>query len=129
MKNLIKLSLILAIVLAGFGNIQAQNKPSKIETYKVYGNCGMCEARIEKAVKSIDGIESAEWDKKTKMIEVKYNPDEVELMEVHKAIAKVGHDTEKMEAENQVYEQLPACCQYERKAITKDGAENDDHQH
>jgi len=115
MKNLIKLSLILALVLPGFGNLQAQNETSIIEEFKVYGNCGMCEARIEKAVKSLDGVASAEWDKKTKLIEVKYNPDKVELMDVHKAIAKVGHDTEKMEVENEVYEQLPACCQYERK--------------
>jgi copper chaperone CopZ len=128
MKNLVKLFLILSIVLAGFGNIQAQNENSKTEAFKVYGNCGMCETRIEKAVKSIDGIESAEWDKKTKMIEVKYNPEKVTLMDVHKAIAKVGHDTEKMEAENEVYEQLPACCQYERKDITKDGDQHDGHQ-
>lgn len=128
MKNLVKLFLILSIVLAGFGNIQAQNENSKTEAFKVYGNCGMCETRIEKAVKSIDGIESAEWDKKTKMIEVKYNPEKVTLMDVHKAIAKVGHDTEKMEAENEVYEQLPACCQYERKDTTKDGDQHDGHQ-
>ena len=128
MKNLVKLFLILSIVLAGFGNIQAQNENSKTEAFKVYGHCGMCETRIEKAVKSIDGIESAEWDKKTKMIEVKYNPEKVTLMDVHKAIAKVGHDTEKMEAENEVYEQLPACCQYERKDTTKDGDQHDGHQ-
>lgn len=127
MKKTVKSILAIAILLVGFGNLQAQDV--KTEEFKVYGNCGMCKARIEKAVKSIDGVASAEWDKKTKMIEVKYNPEKVEQMDVHKAIVKVGHDTEKMEAENPVYEQLPACCQYERKDTTKDGDEYDGHQH
>ncbi|MDY0076323.1 MAG: heavy-metal-associated domain-containing protein [Bacteroidales bacterium] len=127
MKKTVKPILVITLLLVGFGKLQAQDV--KTEAFKVYGNCGMCEARIEKAVKSIDGVASAEWDKKTKLIEVKYNPEKVELMDVHKAIAKVGHDTEKMEAKNEVYEQLPACCQYERKDTTNTDDEHHGHQH
>lgn len=29
---------------------------NKTEKFKVYGNCGMCESRIEKAAKSVTGI-------------------------------------------------------------------------
>lgn len=32
-----------------------------------------------------------------------------------KKIAAVGHDTEKFEADDKVYEKLPGCCLYERK--------------
>ena len=129
MKNLVKLSVVLAIVLTSFGNIQAQNETSKTEEFKVYGNCGMCEARIEKAAKSVDGVTSADWDKETKMIEVTYNSGKVEMMDIQKAIAKAGHDTEKVEAEDAVYNDLPGCCQYERKKKMKDMHDHDGHQH
>ena len=127
--KMIKSILAIAIVLAGFGSLQAQTDMTKKEEFKVYGNCGMCEARIEKAAKGMDGVSSADWDQETKMIEVKYNPGEVEMMDIHKAIAKVGHDTEKVEAEDKVYEGLPGCCKYERKSHHDMHDKNDGHHH
>ena len=127
--KMMKSILAIAIVLAGFGSMQAQSDMTKKETFKVYGNCGMCEARIEKAAKGVDGVSSADWDQETKMIEVKYNPDEVEMMDIHKAIAKVGHDTEKVEAEDKVYEGLPGCCKYERKSHHDMHEDHEGHRH
>lgn len=130
MKNVMRSLIAMAILLVGFGNLHAQNENTKTEEFKVYGNCGMCEARIEKAAKGVDGVSSADWDQDTKMIEVKYNAGEVEMMDIHKAIAKVGHDTEKVEAEDKVYNDLPGCCQYERKAHHKDcDGHGHDHDH
>ena len=86
----------------------------KTEKFKVYGNCGMCETRIEKAANSVDGASAADWDKKTKIIEVKFDDSETSMDAVHKAIAKVGHDTKKYKAKDEVYEGLPACCKYDR---------------
>nr|NQU90279.1 heavy-metal-associated domain-containing protein [Bacteroidota bacterium] len=129
MKKLMKSILAITIVLAGFGNLQAQKETTKTEEFKVYGNCGMCEKRIEKAAKSVDGVESADWDQETTMITVKYNPDDVELLDVHKAIAKVGHDTEKAQAEDKVYDALPGCCQYDRSDDKKEEQGHDGHQH
>ncbi len=116
--------LVMAVILVGFGNLQAQDVKTK--EFKVYGNCGMCEKRIEKAANSVDWVASADWDKETKLIEVKYNPEKVKLMDILKAIANIGHDTEKVEAEDQVYNNLPGCCQYERKVHQKD---SNDHGH
>lgn len=116
------ISLLMVITLSVFAD-------NKTDEFKVYGNCGMCKNRIEKAAKSVDGVASADWDKETKTIEVEYNPEKVKLMDIHKAIAKVGHDTEKMEAENKVYEHLPACCQYERKKMMENIQNDDGHQH
>jgi copper chaperone CopZ len=45
----------------------------------------MCETRIENAAKSVDGVLSADWDKETQMIDVKFDSDK-----------------------------LPGCCKYER---------------
>lgn len=86
----------------------------KTQKFKVAGNCGMCEARIEKAAKSVDGVTAADWNKETKMIEVSFDAADTDLDKVHEAIAKVGHDTEKARADDETYENLPACCKYER---------------
>ena len=86
----------------------------KKEKFEVAGNCGMCETRIEKAAKSVEGVIAADWDKETKMIEVQFDSAKVEVHKVHMAIAKVGHDTKMHKASDEVYNELPGCCKYER---------------
>ncbi len=87
---------------------------AKTEKFKVYGNCGMCESRIEKAAKSVDGVSTAEWDKKTKMIEISFDASKTDIHKLHKAIAKVGHDTDMHKAKDKTYNALHSCCKYER---------------
>ena len=116
------LSLVIVIGLSTF-SLLAQSEKS--EKFEVAGNCGMCEARIEKAAKGVDGVSSAEWDKETKMIEVSYNPEKSELHSIHLAIAKVGHDTKLHKADNSVYDKLPGCCKYGR--MTSTSSDNDSH--
>ena len=41
------------LFLIGAITVFAQSKTEKL---KVYGNCGMCENRIETAAKSVDGV-------------------------------------------------------------------------
>lgn len=84
------------------------------EKFKVYGNCGMCENRIEKAAKAIDGVSSADWDKSTEMMEVSFDDAKTSLEAIEKAIAKAGHDTDNFKAEDKTYEGLPGCCKYDR---------------
>ncbi len=86
---------------------------SKTESIKVGGACEMCKARIEKAAK-IEGVTKAEWNKETKNLSLIYNPSAVSSDDVQKRIAAVGHDTEKLRADDKVYDKLPACCHYER---------------
>ncbi len=106
------LNLLLVFMILGITSVFAQD--IKKEEFIVYGNCGMCEKRIEKAVTDLDGVESADWDREPKMILVSFNSDEVSLEEIHKAIAKAGHDTEDEKTEDEVYDELPGCCKYER---------------
>ena len=105
--------LSLAIIM-GLSSISLFAMSDKTEKFEVAGNCGMCEARIEKAAKSVDGVSAADWDKETKMIEVSYNPEKSDLDNIQKAIAKSGHDTNLHKASNEVYNELPGCCKYER---------------
>jgi copper chaperone CopZ len=84
------------------------------KTFKVSGNCGMCETRIEKAAKSIDGVTTADWSKETKLIEVTFDSKKTDVHKIHMAIAKVGHDTEMHKAKDETYNSLPGCCKYKR---------------
>lgn len=83
--------------------------------FKVYGNCGMCEKRIEKAAK-IDGVLQADWDADSQMLRVTFDETKVKPGKIHQAVAAIGHDTEKARADDKVYAQLHGCCQYERPA-------------
>lgn len=96
------------------GTAAAAEKGTKTETFKVYGNCTMCEARIGKAVKSLSGVSAADWSTESKMITVKFNPKKVTLDDIHKKIAAVGHDTDKVKSTTGVYDKLPGCCHYDR---------------
>ena len=102
---------------------------SKTEKFKVYGNCGMCESRIEKAAKSVDGVTVADWNKETKMIEVSFNASKTDVHKVHMAIAKAGHDTEMHKALGDIYNALPGCCKYERAESTEKKKGHEGHNH
>jgi copper chaperone CopZ len=100
-----------ALFLMGAISVFADTKTEKIE---VKGNCGMCESRIEKAAKSVDGVSKADWNKETKKLEVTFDDTKTDLDKVEVAIAKVGHDTPKHKASTAVYDKLPDCCKYDR---------------
>ncbi|HKJ80174.1 MAG TPA: hypothetical protein VKA10_11595 [Prolixibacteraceae bacterium] len=79
----------------------------------------MFEKRIEKAANSVKGVSAADWNKETKMIEVKFDDSKINVHKVHMGIAKVGHDTKMHKADDKVYEEFPFCCQYNRTAEEK----------
>jgi Cu(I)/Ag(I) efflux system membrane fusion protein len=84
-------------------------------SFKVYGNCEMCKARIEKAALSVKGVLSAEWNKETKIIQLVTENYGVDKKVISKAIASAGHDTEYETATDNAYNKLPECCRYDRK--------------
>jgi mercuric ion binding protein len=86
---------------------------AKTETFKVWGNCDLCKARIEKAVK-VEGVTNADWSTKTKLLTVTFDPSKMNKDVLSKNLALAGHDTEKYIATGDVYAKLPGCCQYER---------------
>lgn len=117
--------LLIALIFGifAFTSVKAQNKENTESaatqqvdntTFKVYGKCGMCKKRIEGAVNELEGVQSANWDVESKMLTVKYDPSKVEEMDIHKQIASVGHDTEKVKATDEAYSNLMGCCKYER---------------
>ena len=94
--------------------VVTMNQPTvKTETFKVLGKCGMCKTRVEKTAKT-EGATSAAWDSKTQMLTVTFDPSKTNKDALSKKIASVGHDTELYKAPDDVYENLPGCCHYER---------------
>jgi len=108
----------LFVVVLGL-NIAAQThdhmnmSATKTETLKVWGNCDECKARIEKTVKA-EGATSADWNIKTKILTVTFDPAKTNIDSFSKKLAAVGHDTEKYKADDKVYNSLDACCKYPR---------------
>jgi len=78
----------------------------------VSGNCGMCQARIEKAALDTKGVTQAQWNNKTQELSVSFDQSKVSLKTIAKNIAASGHDTKYSKAPSTTYEKLPACCQY-----------------
>ncbi len=114
MKSLLKTIYISIFVITLFLPAEAYPMTGEVKTaeFKVEGVCGMCKDRIENGA-LIKGVKKAEWDKETELLTVIYDPDKVELMDIHKAIAELGHSTDKVKAEEKAYNKLPACCQYD----------------
>ena len=80
-------------------------------SFRVSGLCEMCKERIETAAMSVKGVKSATWDMDSKMLKVTCEGN-VKPLSIHKAVAKVGHDTELVKADDAVYKALPECCLY-----------------
>ena len=114
MKNL---NVIIAILfVATIFSVNAQEvKKSDTQTFKVEGVCGQCKSRIETAMDT-KGVRFAEWNKETKMLKVVYSPAKISLEEIHQKLADVGHSTEKVQATNEKYNELPDCCKYKTKS-------------
>ena len=106
-----KMLSLVCLFLIGTMSVFAQTKTEK---FKVYGNCGMCQTRIEKAAKSVEGVTKAKWNSEDNMLTVTFDESKAKLIDIHKAVAKVGHDTDLEKADDAVYAKLPGCCQYDR---------------
>jgi periplasmic mercuric ion binding protein len=106
------LSLVALFVLGTFTVFAGE----KTEKFKVNGNCGMCEKRIEEAATNVDGVDSADWDKENQVIEVTFDPSKTDIHKINEAIALAGHDTEMHRASDEAYNNLHGCCKYERMA-------------
>ncbi len=120
-KNII---IAIVVTLVGF-SVQAQDasnsdlakqKKSKNAKYvtEVNGNCEQCQKRIQKAAYAVDGVKSAIWNIETHQLSLILNEEKCSVLDVKKAIAKVGHDTDTVKSTKEDYEKLHSCCLYER---------------
>lgn len=107
-------AVILSVAIATAAVAQTVTKSAvavKTEVFNVSGKCGMCKTRIEKTAK-VTGVTKAAWEAKTQKLSLTYDPAKVKTDAVLKALAAVGHDTDKFKATDKVYNSLPGCCKY-----------------
>lgn len=114
MKTL-KIFSIASILILISAILFAQGNAIKKETFKVWGNCGMCKKNIEGAAKTA-GAKFASWNTETKMMTVKFSDDKSSVKSIQSAIAAKGYDTEMFKGDDKAYEELEPCCQYDRKS-------------
>jgi len=112
MKSLVYSFLLFSFLFVVEVNAQSP-KPKKVQTieFEVHGACGMCKDRIESALDH-KGVKFAEWNKSTQMLKVVFNTKKIQEQKLHELVAKVGHDTSKIKAKDEVYNELPDCCLY-----------------
>ena len=123
-KKIVQISAVVFLLMTGNqaiaeSNLSSMNdleilSDSTKESFKVYGNCGMCKRTIEGSLKDQEGVYSANWDKDTKIMLVKYDQSLISLEDIKKKIAAIGYDTKENRASEESYKGLPNCCQYER---------------
>lgn len=115
MKYSISNVMVAATMLLTFTISSAQIKNSVTENVKVYGNCGMCEKTIEKAG-NLKNVATVDWNKDTKMASISYDSKKTNQEEILKRIALAGYDSDSFLAPDNVYNELPGCCQYDRES-------------
>lgn len=86
----------------------------KKENIKVWGECGMCKHKIEKAALSA-GVETASWNEDSKVLAVAYKAGKTSSLKIEEAVAAAGYDTKSVTASSEAYNSLPECCHYQRK--------------
>ena len=86
----------------------------------------MCKERIETAVKADKNVKSADWSMSKKVLTVSYDASKTDKKAILKSVAEVGHDNEMFRASDKAYDDLDACCQYDRPDNSKKLAKNAD---
>ena len=118
-----KLSLLFVIVIGILFSNTTFAQTSKKESINVWGSCGMCKKKIEKAAKAA-GASAASWDADKHELEVSYDESKTSNTKIQEAIVKIGYDTQDFTATQEAYDNLPGCCQYDRKPIKKEDSKN-----
>lgn len=118
-KKIIKMKNIIVLLLVSFlgfsTNAQEKKNKNAQYTFEVNGNCELCQKRIQKAALSVSGVKSVTWNIETHHLNLILNENKNSVLEVKKAIAKAGHDTDEVRATDEAYKNLHSCCVYERK--------------
>ncbi len=121
-KILVAFTFLLSLVACNAQKNTITVKNAQTETVKIYGNCGMCKATIEKAG-NVKKVAKVSWNKDTKIASITYDVKKTNQDEILKRIALAGYDSDKYTAPDVVYAKLATCCQYERakKTVAKTG--------
>lgn len=108
-KNISLFIISLFIISTSF----AQKKNLKTDTVTIMGTCGQCKDRIEGTLKKY-GIYKSHWSDETLLLTVTYDSLKFSLPLIQKKLADVGHESVGYYSKDDVYNNLPECCKYDR---------------
>jgi periplasmic mercuric ion binding protein len=110
-KSILTLFLMFSFCVSMF----AQQRSSMTIYFTTLGNCGICQNRIQNAVKYLPGIDTVYWNIPKKQTTVTYDESVTNPYTIMHAIANVGHDNEWFRAPDSAYNLLiGSCCEYQR---------------
>ena len=72
--------------------------------------CGMCQKIIEVGLAKIDGVSNPRVDLKTKKTILFHDPEKTNLKSIEKVVSELGYQANKLKANPDSYDDLPACC-------------------
>jgi len=98
-----------AIIIILVWGCQSNDQHKAVEFY-VRANCEMCEERIEATAAGLAGVETADFNLESHQLSVTYDAAKISELEIHKAIANVGHGTKLVPMNATAHEKLPGCC-------------------
>jgi len=110
MKKIATLILLSIFALGPNSTMAQKTKKSETIVIKTSSQCGMCKAKLEKAMAYEKGIISSTLNIKTAELTVKYKPAKTSPEKIRKAITKTGYDADDLKAEQKSYDNLPNCC-------------------
>ncbi len=112
MKKIYLLLTFLLLIASFFASAQSVKITADTTiSFKVYGLCEMCKARIETAAKG-RGVKSADWNVERKILTLSFMPAQISKEKIQNRIVAVGHDVENKKAKEIIYNELPPCCHY-----------------
>ncbi|WP_400191703.1 heavy-metal-associated domain-containing protein [Hymenobacter sp. B81] len=83
------------------------NEEVKIKTSAV---CGMCKARLEKALAYEKGVQAALLDVPSQVLTVQYRAGKTTPEALRAAVVATGYDADGQTANDKAYNRLPECC-------------------
>lgn len=91
----------------------AQNNQRIKDSVLVRGNCQMCKDRIETSIAK-EPSAKGNWNISTKKLVFSFDPEQTSKKKILKNIAEAGHDNQDYTTDDEIYNQLPDCCLYDR---------------
>ena len=110
------MKMFFVLLLIGMFSVGCQNKDKALETTSIHAGsmvCGTCARTIEKAVYRVEGVKEVTVDVKTKLVAVKFVPEQTNVQTLERAVTDAGYDANDRKRDDGAYEQLDACCKTE----------------
>ncbi len=101
------------MLFAAITTVASAQKAGSGESFKVLGNCGMCQKTIQGAALAA-GASTASWDVNTNVLTVTFKKKGTPVDAIQQAIAAKGYDTPLHRASDEAYNNLHGCCKYDR---------------